>query len=511
VYAASVVAPAIGRYRLDLWIQGSGAAENVGHAFTLALDDVPIGEQILTVTPTPQSISFEVELSQGPHRLDLDAMVAGGRPVVDVRAGPVLATGPLALVPNPARDALVTCDLDGSPSTCVREVLGRLAPRALRRPLRAGELDRLMTLPEGLLADGQTPDAALAAGLRLLLTHPAFLFRVEPDQGMAARPLDAWELAARMSSLVWVSLPDDGLRTAAESGALVDPEARRAELARMLADPRASALADVFVTDWLDLDHLDRATPDPSVYPGFDESLRGAMADELHALASGLVGSGRSMNELLTGTAGQVTPRLAAWYGLPEGTSGVVDLASVGRGGLLGTGGVLTLTSNPNRSSPTRRGKFILDRLLCSPPSPPPAGVPALPSSGDPRDLLEAHARDPLCASCHASIDPLGFALEAFDGVGARRTGTVSTEATLPDGTVLHGLAELSRYVVDDPRYLDCVAESMFIWGMGRAPGQDEPTVTGMASAMRAHGGSLDAGIEALVLSDAFAQHRWGK
>ncbi len=463
-------------------------------------------------TAVPLTVGAEVVLSRGTHDLSLDwspqdPMVL----VMGLVVSSATISGPAEPEPNPAREARIPCDLDEAPSACIAEVVESVADRAFRRPLTDEELARLLVLPERILAEGGTPDEALAVGLRTVLAHPRFLYVVEPHRG-ASRPLDAWELAHRLAATVWVSLPDEALLAKAADGSLVRGEVLRAEVRRMLADPRAAALSTAFVSDWLDLERLDTVQPDPFVYPDFDEELRAAMRAEVDAMAASMVGGGRDLRSLLVSTRSTVPPRLARHYGLKPTAATEVDLASKGRAGILATGALLTMNAGPDRSSPTRRGVWVLDKLLCDPPDPPPPNVPSLPETGTNQERLEAHASHPACSGCHIPIDGIGMGFEHFDGIGAWRDSEggqpISATATLPGGVVANGIPEIANALANDPAFPACVAEKLFTWSMGRLPGGDDASVEAVGAALAAPNSTLDDAIEALVLTPAFRAHR---
>lgn len=496
--------PEAGVWRFDYALGRVVAGETT--SATAYVDDVLVDTWTVPGAVGRWAASVEVALTAGVHTFAVAAPLYGQEPLT---LDAPTATGPVG---GQARAALVPCDLDADTVGCARQVLTTLAPRALRAPVSDTTLDRLVTLVVDAVAGGAGPDEALGTALRALLLHPRFLFHVEPDGDPSVvapgprRALDAWELAARLAATVWVSIPDARLASLAASGDLLDATVLDAEVRRMLADPRADALADVFLTDWLDLDTVASLAPDPSVFPDVDPALRDGMVAEVQALLRDSVTT--DLASLLTTTQGVVTPRLAAHYGLPDGASGRVDLSAVGRGGLLGTAGALAVLSHPDRTSPTRRGKFVLDRLLCRPPDPPPPNIPPLPDGGTVADRLAAHTDNPACSGCHASMDALGHTLDGFDGVGAAVTGAPDVTGTLPDGTAITGLAGLRAYVVADPDFRPCAATQLVTWALGREPGADQDAVDAVVTALSAPDGSLADAVVALVHTDAFRSHR---
>ncbi len=494
--------------------------EPIGPGDTLPIVIRVDGESVFTAerevgrNDPPELLTYTAEavIDRGPHTIVFEWLPSTSQFVM-VRTGVehVAVTGPALPEANPQRDALVDCALDEAPTTCIPAIVERVAGRAFRRPLTAEELERIVALPLAMLEEGRTPDEALGAGLRTVLLHPRFLFAMEAH-AVGTRPLDAWELAARLAATVWVSLPDATLRARAADGTLTQDAVLRAEVRRMLADPRAKALADHFVMDWLDLERVEGMRPDPFTYPSFDESLREGMLLEVSSLARSLVGKGRPLTALLLSETANASARLRTHYGIRLSGSGEVDVASLGRVGILGAGAFLTMNSGSDRSSPTRRGVWILDKLLCDPPDPPPPGVPSLPETGTNQERLEAHASNPVCAGCHIEIDGLGKTLENFDGVGAWRTQEesqpIDPSGVLPDGTAIEGLVDLATGLAASPAFTRCASENLFTWAMGRRVGSDGDAIDAVDNALRTEAGTLEAAVEALVMSEAFRRHR---
>ncbi|MFQ3592303.1 MAG: DUF1592 domain-containing protein, partial [Gemmataceae bacterium] len=353
-----------------------------------------------------------------------------------------------------ARDAL---GLDAEPWTIVR----RFAERAYRRPIIPAEVDRLMTVYHKSIARGDSREKALRLPLKAVLISPHFLFLVEPEpEKEGVYPLPDYPLASRLSYFLWASLPDATLLDLARKGELVKPEVLRAQVKRMLLDPRSRGFAANFATQWLGLAGLGTThRPDATKFPSYDDALAADMKEEAIRLVERVFREDRPLTELLTSRETYLNARLAKHYGI-AGIQGdefrLVKLpASHGdRAGLLGTAAVLTATSFPLRTSPVLRGKWILEEILGSrvPPAPPNAGE--LPADGkDPKGLtlrqqLELHRSRPDCASCHNRMDPLGFGLEAFDAIGRYRTKDdegkpIETRGQLPSGESFEGAAEL--------------------------------------------------------------------
>ncbi len=354
---------------------------------------------------------------------------------------------------------------------CVRSILSNLARSAYRRPVSKSELQELLTAYERGRKSGDF-ESGFGLALRRMLMDPAFLFRIERDPPKIAPSapyrLTDLELASRLSFFLWSSLPDDELLTAAQKGQLKDPAILERQVRRMLADPRARSLVSNFASEWLSLRVVGGVQPDPVIFTDFD-GLRHAFQRETELLLDSVLLGDRNVLELLNANYTFVNERLARHYGIPEVYGDHFRQVTVSdgiRGGLLGQGGILTATSYPNRTSPVLRGRWILDNLLGSPPPPPPPNVPPLleaEATGKVlpmRERLAEHRKNPACASCHARMDPLGFALENFDATGKWRVGEstgpadlavqpIDASGQLTDGTNFNGIAGLKRVLQD--------------------------------------------------------------
>jgi hypothetical protein len=333
------------------------------------------------------------------------------------------------------------------------------------------------------------------------------------------RPLDGYELATRLAYFLWSSLPDAELFRLAADRSLVQTGVLRQQLARMLKDPRAQAFVDNFAGQWLGVRALAQHEVLSEVYPEFDEPLRAAMIAETRAYFGEFLFANRPLNEFLRAELHFVDKRLAAHYGIPApAQTGVtrVDKPLGDRRGLLGLASFLTVTSFAQRTSPTLRAKWILEQLLCSPVPPPPANVVASlegantgSATGDNvRARLEQHRKDPACSGCHNLMDPIGLALESFDGIGRSRDRyddgqPVDTHGVLPDGTLVDGPLQLVNVIANDPRFMRCVTQKVLTYALGRTL-DDEPALVDETLASLDDRGTLPALLEAVVLSDAF-------
>ena len=363
-----------------------------------------------------------------------------------------------------------------------RDILARFATRAWRRPVLADEVTRLLALSHTALGEGDSFERATQIGLSAVLVSPHFLFRGElqphPNRPDAVHPIDEFALATRLSYFLWSSMPDDELFGLAGRGAL--RKNLEAQLNRMLKDHRSRALVENFGGQWLQLRNLRLATPDAKTFPNFDDALRAALPRETEMFFEQLIREDRRVLDFLEADHTFVNERLARHYGL-AGVKGDefqrVSLKGTGRAGVLTHASVLTLSSNPTRTSPVKRGKYVLENILGTPPPPAPPNVPELKDTvltGTLRQRMEQHRENPSCASCHERMDPIGFGFEHFDGIGARRTkdGEFDIDASgrLVSGESFDGASALTRVLVKKKReeFVRCLSEKMLTYALGR-------------------------------------------
>ena len=403
--------------------------------------------------------------------------------------GPYSVEGP---GDTPSRRAIFACRPAADAAAddeqaCAGRILGRLARRAYRRPVDGGDIDALLDFFRAGRRDGGFDDGIQFA-LERMLVDPEFLFRVErdPEDAAPGAPyrLGDLELASRLSFFLWSSIPDDELLDAAAEGRLGDPAELERQTRRLLADGRSRALVDNFASQWLRLRNLESQERESADYPEFDENLREAFRRETELFVESTIREDRSLLELLSANYTFVNERLARHYGI-RGVYGdrfrrVTLDPDHPRGGLLGHGGLLMVTSYPNRTSPVVRGKWLLETILGAPPPEPPPNVPGLPDRGEGgepasvRERLERHRANPACAGCHAPMDPLGFALENFDAIGIWRTDSeagqpIDASATMPSGVAFEGPAGLRRVLLNRGEdFAATVTEKLLAYALGR-------------------------------------------
>ena len=416
---------------------------------------------------------------------------------------------------SPARPAL---DHDA----CATEILSRLARRAYRRPVTDDDLRPLMRFYEAARAE-RGFEAGIQAALERMLVSFHFLFRIEadPPRGTPGAPyrLSDIDLASRLSFFLWSSIPDEELLDLAEAGRLHDPAVLDQQVDRLLRDPRSRALVENFGSQWLGLRRAANWAPDPNVFPEFDENLRRAFLQESRLLMEDQLRANRSVVDLLTADYSFLNERLARHYGITNVTGERfrrVNFSDGTRGGLLGQGGILMVTSYPDRTAPVLRGMWVLDTLLGMPPPPPPPDIPQLePRAPDGRVLtmreqMERHRENPACASCHVRMDPLGFALEHYDAIGrwrARADGApVDATAVFADGTPLDGAPGLRAFVLrhrDD--YVHTFTAKLLTYALGRhIDYRDQPAIRAITRESAAGGHRWSDLIAAIVRSAPF-------
>ncbi len=494
--------------------------------------------------------AFSVEgLEQEPQTLRVRARLRAGRRQIaahftndfyqpgvadrNLAVETITVAGPLpGSVSWPAgrEDILFAAPADGSAEAgrdAAALVLGRFAARAYRRSLEAGELEGLLGLYDRARQGGDTHEQGVRLAMMAVLVAPDFLYRrvdnPAPDDPTRVYTLSGPELATRLSYFLWSSTPDEELLSLAEAGALTDERTLRTQVRRMLADARADAFIEHFAGQWLHLRNLERLSIDQTRFPEYTSELRQAMVTEATMFFGEVVREDRPVTELLDSGHTYLNGSLAALYGFAD-LAGMgeefrrVDLpADSPRGGILTMGAVLTVTSNPTRTSPVKRGLYVLEQILGTPPPPPPPEIPPLEqaavagvSHASLREQLKAHLTDMNCAVCHNRMDPLGLAMENFDAIGRWRdsdeSGPIDASGTLPGGVSFVGPAELKEILLGrEELFVENLTRKILTYALGRGVEPfDRPTVARIVERTQAEGNRISAMIEGVVLSEAF-------
>lgn len=427
-----------------------------------------------------------------------------------------------------------------------RAMLDWFASKAYRRPATKEEVDRLVKVVEKTEAGGAKWEAGLQLALQAVLVSPKFLFRVELDSrpdSPQQHPIDEYQLACRLSYFLWSSMPDDELFALAAKKQLTAN--LDAQVKRMLQDPKAKALTENFAVQWLQLGRLSTFAPDPKLFPTFNERLRKSMLKETELFFEAIVKEDRSVLDLIDADFTFLNETLARHYGIADSNGNRVgqkptqpagktfqgarregetflrvSLHDGERGGILTQASVLTVTSNPTRTSPVKRGRWVLEQLLGTPPPPPPPNVPELPEtekaalSGSLRQRMEQHRANPACANCHARMDPLGFAFENFNAIGAFRAKDgnfdIDASGTLPDGKSFKGPAELKVILKEKKELFSrCLAEKMLTYALGRGVEYyDKATIDRISTALTGNNYRFSTLVTEIVKSDPFRMRR---
>ncbi len=447
--------------------------------------------------------------------------------------------GPLETQPA-SQLMLLKCSSDKPQAEQTREVLTRLLSRGYRRTATPQEVEAMAKVVDQAVAGGEKWEAGMQWAVQALLCSPKFLFRVELDDrpdSPEARPIDEFHLASRLSYFLWNTMPDDELLELTRRGELsknLEPQ-----VLRMLKDPRASAaLVDQFAMQWLQLKRLELVAPDAKLFPDFNEGLRRSMLKETRLFLEAILQEDRSLLDLLAADFTFLNEPLAKHYGIADTNGNLVgknaerdkgqpirgdefvrvNLTNTGRGGLLTQASVLTVTSNPTRTSPVKRGRWVLEQLLGTPPPPPPPNVPELEQgeklTGSLRQRMEQHRANPSCASCHARMDPLGFAFENFDAIGRFREKDgefpIDPSGELPTGEKIAGPTELKEILKTRQNlFARCITEKLLTYALGRGlEYYDRPAVDRIATALGKNGYRFSTLIVETVKSQPFRLRR---
>lgn len=470
------------------------------------------------VSLTMQDASFPIDLPEGRHAVVLqflnfeeDAPNNRGNDVLFDR----LLVRSDEIVPGPARTKVMTCEpVEPQDSACASTIVGDFARLAWRRPLTQAENASLDGLYGALRAEGESPEEAIKLSLRAILTSPKFLYRyrtlADSDSGEL---LDPYVLASRLSYFVWSSTPDERLLTAAADGTLSTRDGIRQTVAWMLQDPRATALADGFAEQWLDLRHLYQASPSSQVYPEFNEQVREAMVRESKLFFLDYLDNGAPVASMLTPSFAYRDATLASHLGLEAPAGDGFERFEAGPGdrrGVLALSAWLTSRSDSEHPSPIRRGAWIADNMLCSPVPPPPAGLevgelPEAEGGLTVREQLELHRSEPACAGCHELLDVVGIGLQVYDGVGRYvEDPTVDSTGQIPGGAQFRGADQLAQ-VLDHEAFVTCVSSKLFSYAIGRTVNaRDRESLS--AVEQRAGTMTLPEVVTEIVLTPAFSR-----
>jgi hypothetical protein len=532
--------------RVDAWAQQAGPEIA---KMTLRLDGLDLQTfDVAAVEGQPAAFEAKVNLPAGKHRFAagfINDYYKPDDPNPNNRDRNLVVErlsvqGPLGVLPenlpashtrlitcSPRKSAGETAGETGEVADCSRTILRAFATRAFRRPATDAEVDRLIRIVLAATKEGDSFERGIQVAVQAVLVSPHFLFRIELDpeplNPLAVRTIGEYELATRLSYFLWSSMPDDELMCLAHDGALRKEGNLAAQVRRMLKDSKSSALVENFACQWLQLRNLKNFNPDKDRFPGFDDALRTAMETETRLFFEAIVREDRRIFELLDADFTFVNERLAKHYGI-SGVEGTefrrVTLATPERGGLLGQASVLTVTSNPTRTSPVKRGKWILENLFNAPPPPPPANVPDLKESGGNgefatlRQRMEQHRENPACAVCHAQMDALGFGLENYDPIGAWRTkdgaADIDSAGTLPGGASFNSPRELKAILkAREGEFRRCLAEKLLTYALGRGlEYYDKCTVDTIVRNLTANHDTFSALVLEIVNSDAFQKRR---
>ena len=548
-----------------------GGKEKAKYGVTLA--GLPLSQVTIKSDGTPETFERTVPVKKGEYPIRVKFLNDFYKPEAKIDRNLYLnaieVTGPLGTRPTNlpevhAKIVVATPEESGGVKNAAEAVFRPLATRAFRRPATDLEVSRLAGLVESVVSGGRTYEQGIQVGMQAVLCSPHFLFRVErdPDDARPGEPagLNDYELASRLSYFLWSSMPDDELMRLAGGGRLSDDAVLAAQVDRMLDDPKAAALVDGFFAQWLNLRMLSEFNPDGRKFtPLWNETLKASMRRETELLCREIVTADLPVSTFLTADFTFVNPRLAEYYGVPwdgktgdameefyagglpgyirkdgrklkkerrrrafpfpnEGEFRRVDLPA-NRRGVLTHGSILALTSNPTGTSPVKRGKWILDNVLGTPPPPPPPDVPALEATQEAnhdlslREALAKHREDPGCASCHAVMDPLGFAFENFDAVGQYRTkdGRFDIDAAgeLPDGGTFDGAVELTDLLAGrSDEFLSHFSRQLMTYALGRGLEWYDRCSVDAVTAAAGPDAKFRALVKGVVLSDPFRKRR---
>ncbi len=489
---------------------GRGAPRNIYRL------QIPAGPHVIGVTFAEKTEALD-EAVVKPRTRSRGTQPAVGQVTI---SGPFDPTGPGN---TPARQKIFICKTQDN--ACAKQILANLERKAFRRPVNDQDVAELMPFFDAGNKEGGF-DAGIEKSIERLLVSPQFLYRIEKDNPKTdvgvAFPVTDLELATRLSFFLWSSIPDDQLLDAAAAGKLRQSADLQAQVKRMLQDPRSEAMVNNFAAQWLFLRDLKVKEADLFLFRDFDEVLRQDLARETELFLDSILRENRPITELITAKYTFLNERLAKHYEIPNVQGSyfrkVTFPADVPRGGLLGQGSILMLTSTSTRTSPVVRGKYVLDNLLASPPPPPPPNVPSLKTEGKSsdeqlsmREAMTLHRQAPACAGCHAKMDPIGFSMENFDAVGRWRDTDssgkkIDVAVQLVDGTKFTGIEGLKGVLLKDPdRFVNAVTEKLMMYALGRnVQYYDAPSIRAIVRDSKKENYTFASLIEGIVKSRPF-------
>jgi hypothetical protein len=532
---ATLKGAASGEYTLRVRVWGQPAGDALPH-LVMKVDETPLKAYDVAATKdSPQECCVTFQAEPGEHKIaveftnDYYEKQEGMKPLDrNLTVDWIEVTAPVSMDPASLPEShrrIVTCrpTSESDRFDCSRQVIEPLASRAFRRPVSEDETARLTRLVGMVMDQGDSFERGVQLALQAILVSPYFLFRVEeePTAAHGTYELNDYELASRLSYFLWSSMPDDELFSLASAGKLRDPNVLAEQARRMLADPRSQSLVANFSSQWLQTRNLSVVTPGTIEFSDYDPALADAMRIETEMFFATVMRENMSLTTFLDADFTFVNQRLARHYGM-EGIEGPefrrVTVSDGKRGGILTLGSVLTVTSNPTRTSPVKRGKWILENILGTSPPPPPPDVPELSedpvlvNAGTLRQRLESHRSNAACASCHSRMDPLGFGLENYDGIGAWRDRDsnfpVDASGVLPDGESFNGPGELKnllKHRLHD--FATCMTEKMMTYALGRGlEYTDKYTVDEIVSAVGKDDYRFSTLVVEIVRSEAFVK-----
>lgn len=532
--------PTPGKYEIKYVVYGQQAGDEPAKMELIAGRKVLRKSTIRAEKSDPVTLRYEYRFDKGLRSIGIRFVndfynpkaKDPGRRDRNLVVKSITVTGPLGRQPNlPATHKqifFVQPNDKISQRQAARQILTRLASRAYRRPATAAEIDRLMKLVQLAKANGDNFEEGIQLALQAILVSPHFLFRIEqPVEPGKIRELNEYEMATSLSYFIWSSMPDDALFKNAHQKKLKSTTVLRSEVKRMLGDVRSAELVKNFIGQWLQLRNLMDSSIDDSKYPAFNDSLAAAMKKETELFAWDLLRRDASILEFLNADFTYVNRSLAKHYGIKnadftgKGPNDFVRVSLKGtrRGGILTQASILTLTSNPTRTSPVKRGRWVLDNLLNTPPPPPAPNVMELEDqkelTGTLRERMQQHRENPSCASCHARMDPIGFAMENFDAIGRWREKDgdqpIDASGELTTGMKFTGPVELQRILVSEKKddFVRCVAEKMLTFAIGRGiEYYDRCAIDKIVEQMKQNDYRFSALVIAVVESEPFQKRK---